>query len=120
MAVYGAAIFDTLVGDDGRVPYLEREGGVTTTPIPYSGADHVQFARAGSPTLTLQIALHTDAAYGSLAAYLGDGVPRLLEDPFGWGENLDAMCLTAFSARRLAWTADWEGEATWVRVGAPS
>jgi hypothetical protein len=120
MAVYGAARFDTLIDDAGRVPYLERAGGVSVTPIPYAGADHVQFARAGSPTLTLAVSLSSDADYASLSAYLGDGVPRLLEDPFGWGENLDAMCLTAFSARRLAWAPDWEGEATFIRVGSAS
>lgn len=119
MAQYGEATFHTLLDQDGRLPALERTGGVVLIPVPFAGADHVQFRGRGSPTLTLTINLESDAEVASMTAYLGDGVPRRLEDPFGLGTNLDAMCLMAFTAERLGWMPDWVARATWVQVGGP-
>jgi hypothetical protein len=118
MATFGTASFGVLLAGDGRLPALERDGGVTITPVPYAGADHVQFRKPGSPRLRLQISVESDWEWDALSSYLGDGVPKTLGDWNGLGTNLPGMVLAELRGRRLAWMADWEAEATFIQVAS--
>jgi hypothetical protein len=121
VATYGVAEFDVLLSSDGRIPGLERESGVVIEPVPYAQVDHVQFMGRGSFRLTLDISVSSDASWNSLTAYVGDGMPRLLDDPFLIGTAYNDLCVMSLTGRRLGWAEDWEGTIEFVQVarGAP-